>query len=44
MSDKATVLYLGLSCSPCFERECPLGHLNCLRQLAPERVLAALKG
>jgi len=43
MSDKATVLYLGLACSPCFERECPLGHLNCLRQLAPERVLAALK-
>ena len=44
LSDKATVLYLGLSCSPCFERECPLGHLNCLRQLSPERVLAALKG
>jgi heptosyltransferase-2 len=42
MSDKAAVLYLGLSCSPCFERECPLGHLNCLRQLGPERVLAAL--
>ena len=44
MSNKATVLYLGLGCSPCFERECPLGHLNCLRQLEPERVLAALKG
>lgn len=44
MSDKATVLYLGLSCSPCFARECPLGHLNCLQQLAPERVLTALKG
>ena len=44
MSSKATVLYLGLSCSPCFERECPLGHLNCLRQIGPERVAAALKG
>lgn len=44
ISSKATVLYLGLSCSPCFERACPLGHLNCLRQLGPERVLAALKG
>lgn len=44
MTPKASVLYLGLSCSPCFERECPLGHLNCLRQLKPERVLAALKG
>ncbi|MCR4302016.1 MAG: lipopolysaccharide heptosyltransferase II [Sulfuricaulis sp.] len=44
MTPKASVLYLDLSCSPCFERECPLGHLNCLRQLNPERVLAALKG
>ena len=44
MSSKATVLYLGLSCSPCFERECPLGHLNCLRQIGPDRVAAALKG
>lgn len=44
MTPKASVLYLGLSCSPCFERECPLGHLNCLRQLKPERVLAVLKG
>ncbi len=42
MSDKATVLYLGLGCSPCFERECPLGHLNCLRNIEPARVLAAL--
>ena len=44
MTPKASVLYLDLSCSPCFERECPLGHLNCLRQLKPEHALAALKG
>ena len=44
MTAKASVLYLALSCSPCFKRECPLGHLNCLRQLEPGRVLAALKG
>jgi heptosyltransferase-2 len=43
LSDKASVLYLGLSCSPCFKRECPLKHLKCLRDLPPERVLAALK-
>ena len=44
MSEQATVLYLGLECSPCFKRECPLKHLKCLRDLPPERVLAALKG
>ena len=42
MSAKAQVLYLALSCSPCFKRECPLKHLKCLRDLAPDQVLAAL--
>jgi heptosyltransferase-2 len=40
--DKA-ILYLGLDCSPCFRRECPLGHLNCLRQISPGSVQAALE-
>ena len=42
MSNRARILYLNLSCSPCFERECPLGHLKCLNDLKPEQVLAAL--
>lgn len=42
ISDKSAILSLGLSCSPCFERECPLGHLKCLRDLTPDQVLRAL--
>jgi heptosyltransferase-2 len=42
MSAKAVVLYLGLECSPCFQRECPLGHLKCLKDIAPISVKASL--
>jgi heptosyltransferase-2 len=43
LTSKATILYLDLECSPCFKRECPLGHTNCLINLKPARVLAALE-
>jgi len=36
------ILDLGLDCSPCFKRECPLGHLDCLRNITVEQVSAAL--
>jgi heptosyltransferase-2 len=42
-SVKATVISLHLPCSPCHQRECPLGHLNCLNQISPERVFASLQ-
>ncbi|MBT8099888.1 MAG: lipopolysaccharide heptosyltransferase II [Gammaproteobacteria bacterium] len=33
LTDKRRIHYLNLECSPCFKRECPLGHLNCLNKL-----------
>ena len=42
-SAKASIISLHLPCSPCHQRECPLGHLNCLNQISPERVFAALQ-
>jgi heptosyltransferase-2 len=39
MSPKAKVEYLGLSCSPCFKRTCPLGHLDCLTKIKPSQVI-----
>ncbi|MDR5903900.1 lipopolysaccharide heptosyltransferase II [Franzmannia qiaohouensis] len=42
LTARAHIHRLGLSCSPCFARVCPLGHTNCLNQLTPQRIFAAL--
>ncbi len=38
LTDKAIVEWLKLDCAPCFKRECPLQHLNCLKQITPQSV------
>lgn len=39
MNVNAVIEYLGLPCSPCFERTCPLKHLNCLKQITPNNII-----
>ena len=34
---------LELDCRPCFERECPLGHLDCLRKLEPVSIFEKIR-
>jgi heptosyltransferase-2 len=42
LSDKAKIMWLNMACSPCHKRVCPLGHLQCLKDILPDQVLATL--
>jgi heptosyltransferase-2 len=43
LSRQAKVIWLGLACSPCYQRSCPLGHLDCLTKIEAEQVYTMLK-
>jgi heptosyltransferase-2 len=42
LSNRAKVIWLHLACSPCHQKECPLGHLKCLHDISPRQVLDTL--
>jgi len=42
LSSQARFASLGLSCSPCHKRICPLGHLDCLEKLEAGEVMRTL--
>jgi heptosyltransferase-2 len=39
LTRKARILYENLDCSPCFKRQCPLGHTLCLNNIEIEQVM-----
>jgi heptosyltransferase II len=41
-NEQARVLWLHIECSPCYARECPLGHFRCMREISVEQVLKLL--
>lgn len=43
LTDRVSILYKAISCSPCFKRTCRFGHYQCLTELTPEYVMSQMK-
>ncbi|EDR35593.1 lipopolysaccharide heptosyltransferase II [Coxiella burnetii Q321] len=43
LSKKAETAKLDLPCSPCFKRECPYGHQQCMKSLKPAMILETME-
>lgn len=39
----AEIVTLNLPCSPCFKRDCPLGHRQCLTDISPQHIMQLIK-
>jgi len=42
-SDRSRSIWLGIECSPCRQRECPLGHHRCMRDISAAMVGQSLR-
>ncbi|WP_116474824.1 lipopolysaccharide heptosyltransferase II [Zobellella maritima] len=42
LAKKVAVVHTDIECRPCFKRECPLGHLKCLKELPPQTIIKAI--
>jgi heptosyltransferase-2 len=40
--EMVNIFYLGLDCSPCFDRVCRFGHYDCLKGIKPDHVLSGI--
>lgn len=43
LTDKVNIVSTNIECRPCFQRQCPLGHLRCLTELNSEKVISLIE-